>query len=100
MTVLDLISLGLVTAGVLFFLTGTIGLVRFPDTHSRLHAVTKGDNLGLGLTMLGLLPHVRDAADALKLVLIWLLVLAASACVCFLIADVALRRAGDAGDGE
>ncbi|MGB9018202.1 MAG: monovalent cation/H(+) antiporter subunit G [Pseudolabrys sp.] len=34
----------------------TIGLLRFPDTLTRLHALTKVDNLGLGLIVFGLLP--------------------------------------------
>jgi len=36
-----------------FFLAGTVGLLRFPDVHSRLHALTKADNLGLGLLWRG-----------------------------------------------
>ena len=39
----------LVSAGAFFFMAGTIGLLRFPDTLTRLHALTKVDNLGLGL---------------------------------------------------
>ena len=63
-----------VLAGVFFFLAGTAGLLRFPDPASRLHALTKPDNLGLGLIVLGLLPRVADPLAAIKLVLIWLLV--------------------------
>ena len=37
-----------VCAGAFFFLAGTVGLLRFPDALSRLHALTKADNLGLG----------------------------------------------------
>lgn len=84
---LDVISFALVGAGVAFFASGTLGLIRFPDTRCRLHAITKGDNLGLGLTVLGLMLHARDAADVVKLVMVWLLVLAASGCVCFLVAN-------------
>ena len=36
-----------VAAGSLFFMAGTVGLLRFPDSLSRLHALTKADNLGL-----------------------------------------------------
>ncbi len=35
-----------------------MGLLRFPDTLTRLHALSKADNLGLGLIVLGLLPRV------------------------------------------
>lgn len=78
---LDLLSFVAVAAGVFFFLAGTVGLLRFPDPLSRLHALTKADNLGLGLIVLGLLPRVGSAADAVKLVAVWLLALLASATV-------------------
>ena len=35
-------------------LAGTVGLLRFPDPLSRLHALTKADNLGLGLIVLAI----------------------------------------------
>ena len=47
--VVDLFSIVAIGAGVFFFLAGTVGLLRFPDALSRLHALTKADNLGLGL---------------------------------------------------
>ena len=47
------------------------------DTLTRLHALTKADNLGLGLVVLGLLPHVSGPLAALKLICVWLLVLLA-----------------------
>jgi hypothetical protein len=47
-----------------FFLAGTVGVLRFPDTHSRLHALTKADNLGLGLVAAGLALQAESAAAA------------------------------------
>ncbi|MCZ8150391.1 MAG: monovalent cation/H(+) antiporter subunit G, partial [Roseomonas sp.] len=41
-----------IAAGAFFFIAGTVGLVRFPDMLSRVHALTKADNLGLGLIVL------------------------------------------------
>ena len=46
---LDGLTILAVSAGAFFFLAGTVGLLRFPDALSRLHALTKADNLGLGL---------------------------------------------------
>jgi multicomponent Na+:H+ antiporter subunit G len=89
---LDLFTIAMVAAGAFFFLAGTAGLLRFPDTFSRLHALTKADNLGLALIVLGLMPHVNGVLPALKLVLVWLLVLLASAGVSQLIAQAARRR--------
>ena len=47
------LSLALIGAGALFFLAGSIGVLRLPDLLSRLHALTKADNLGLGLVVAG-----------------------------------------------
>ena len=90
---LDLFSILAIAAGAFFFLAGTVGLLRFPDALTRLHALTKADNLGLGLVVLGLLPQAGGALGALKLVVDWLLVLLAGATVSQLNARVA-RRAG------
>jgi multicomponent Na+:H+ antiporter subunit G len=90
---LDTFSVLAITAGAIFFLAGTVGLLRFPDALTRLHALTKADNLGLGLVVLGLLPRADGTLGALKLVVVWLLVLMASATVSQLIARVAQRVA-------
>ena len=88
----DIVTIAGVSAGAFFFLAGTVGLLRFPDTLTRLHALTKADNLGLGLVVLGLLPQAASLRDGLKLVSIWLLGLLASATVSQLIARTARQR--------
>jgi multicomponent Na+:H+ antiporter subunit G len=75
----------------MFFLAGTLGLLRFPDVFTRLHALTKADNVGLGLITAGLALEAESVGTALKLLLIWLLALLASATTCHLIARTALR---------
>lgn len=80
------ISITLLIVGAFFFFAGTVGLLRFPDVYSRLHALTKADNLGLGCILLGLAIQAESLATALKLVLIWPLVLVASAGISFAIA--------------
>lgn len=87
----DMLAGVLIAAGTIFYLAGSIGLLRLPDTYCRLHALTKADNLGLGLLVVGLVLLADDLAVALKLVLIWLLVLAASAAGAHLIAGQARR---------
>lgn len=86
MTVADALTIILILAGCYFFLAGTLGLVRFPDVLSRLHAVTKADNLGLGFIVVGLAVQSGSLLVAIKLVSIWILVLLASATSCYLIA--------------
>ncbi|MGV8900336.1 MAG: monovalent cation/H(+) antiporter subunit G [Burkholderiaceae bacterium] len=95
MNLVELFSAACLIAGAAFFLAGTIGLLRFPDVYTRLHALTKADNLGLGFIILGLLVRAENMASALKLILVWLLALAASATVSFLIAHRAHRRGID-----
>ena len=85
----DVLTILAVSAGAVFFLAGTIGLLRFPDALSRLHALTKADNLGLGLVVLGLLFQMKEPFAALKLVGVWLLALLAGATVTQLIASIA-----------
>jgi multicomponent Na+:H+ antiporter subunit G len=55
--VFDVLSIIAIGTGAFFFFAGTVGLLRFPDALTRLHALTKADNLGLGLVVLGLLPR-------------------------------------------
>ena len=88
---LDLFSAAAIGVGVFFFLAGTVALLRFPDSLSRLHALTKADNLGLGLVVLGLIPRAGTALAVLKLVVLWALVQLSSATVAQLI-GAALRR--------
>lgn len=76
-----------VAAGAVFFLAGALGLLRFPDTLSRLHALSKADNLGLGLIVLGLLPQTTGLFVGLKLIGIWLLAQLSAATVSRLIAS-------------
>ena len=90
--VLDWITIVAVTAGVFFFLAGTAGLLRFPDAVTRLHALTKADNLGVALVVIGLLPQMHGVLAALKLVLVWLLVMLSSAAVAQLIARSVRRQ--------
>ncbi len=89
---LDAFSIVAIGAGLVFFLAGTVGLLRFPDSFTRLHALTKADNLGVALVVIGLLPQVGGVLAALKLVLVWLLVMLSSAAVSLLIARSVRRQ--------
>jgi multicomponent Na+:H+ antiporter subunit G len=89
---LDAFSIAAIAAGAFFYLAGTVGLLRFPDAYSRLHALTKADNLGLVLVVTGLLPQVDSVLSGLKLLLVWLLVMLSSAAVAQLIARSVRRK--------
>jgi multicomponent Na+:H+ antiporter subunit G len=92
MAATDWLSVAFVAAGTVFFVAGTVGLLRFPDVYSRLHALGKADNLGLGLLVIGLAIGADRLLDVVHLVLIWLLVLVSSATTSHLIARSALKR--------
>lgn len=92
MNPLELASSACLLAGAAFFMAGTVGLLRFPDVYTRLHALSKIDNLGLGLTVLGLVLRADSLMRAMKLLLVWLLALAAGATVSFLVAHRARQR--------
>lgn len=92
MTLSDYVAAALLILGGIFFFAGTVGLLRFPDVYTRLHALTKADNVGLGLIILGLAVQAGSWFVVGKLFLIWLLVLFAGASVSHLIARRALQR--------
>jgi multicomponent Na+:H+ antiporter subunit G len=84
---LEIVSYVFLTLGVIFFVIGTIGLFRFIDLFTRLHAIAKIDNLGLGFIVLGLLFRCSDIFVALKLLLIWALALLSSATISFILSN-------------
>ena len=92
-------SVGCIAIGVAFFAAGTTGMLRFPDVYTRLHAMTKADNLGIGFVILGLIPLVPQWSDALKLVLIWLFILTAGTTAAHLVAQSARRQEPPASEG-
>lgn len=92
MTWSNFVAAPLLIFGAVFFLAGTVGLVRFPDVYTRLHALTKSDNVGLGLMLAGLAVQAESWFVVGKLLLIWMLVLLAAASVAQMIAKGALQR--------
>lgn len=90
--IIEWLAIILISTGIFFYLSGTLGLVRLPDTYTRLHALTKADNLGLGLLVTGLLLQTDDVLLGIKIVLVWLLTLIASAVNAYLIAMSIYRR--------
>jgi multicomponent Na+:H+ antiporter subunit G len=88
----DYVAVFLLILGTVFFFAGTVGLLRFPDVYTRLHALTKSDNVGLGLIIAGLAVQAESWFVVGKLLLIWLLVILAGASVAHLIAKGAMHR--------
>ena len=88
----DLVTYLLTALGTVFFFAGTVGLIRFPDTFSRLHALTKADNVGLGCLILGLAFQAESWQIVAKLTLVWGLALLAAGTTAQLVARTALGR--------
>ena len=88
---LALVSAALIAIGTVFFIAGTVGLLRFPDVYCRLHALTKADGLGLALIALGAALMARSPGEVFRIVLIWFFVALASAVGGHLIAAYARR---------
>lgn len=63
MIVLDVLAGVLVLAGSVLALTAAIGVVRFPDTLTRMHSATKPQVLGLLLVLIGAVIRLRGSHD-------------------------------------
>ncbi len=92
MNLSEYLTVVLLAAGAVFFLGGTLGLLRFPDVYTRIHALAKADNVGLGLMIAGLAVQADSWMVVGKLLLIWGLVLLAGASVAHLVSRGALQR--------
>ena len=93
----DVLGALLVFAGTAFAVLGTVGLLRFPDPMSRLHALTKADGTGLGLCVAGLSLIARDVSAAMLMILLWLGLMLSGATAAHLVARRLLARLESAG---
>ncbi|MFQ3646986.1 MAG: monovalent cation/H(+) antiporter subunit G [Anaerolineae bacterium] len=89
---LDIVIVILILAASFFFLAGTVGLLRLPDMFTRLHALTKADNLGLLLISIAAALKADSWEVIVKLAMIWVLVIIASSTVAHLIGRVSLQN--------
>lgn len=77
--------------GTLFFIVGSIGIFRFFDLYSRLHALSKVDNLGLGFVAFGMMLHSGSLLIALKILFIWLLALLSASTLSYILSSASLE---------
>jgi len=78
--------------GIFFFIVGTTGLLRLPDFYCRTHAATKCDTLGSCSILLGLAIYEKFSFEALKILVLFALVLISSPTMGHAIARAAFRR--------
>lgn len=88
----NLLTILLISIGVVFFVAGTVGLLRFPDFYTRAHSMAKADNVGLGLVVGGLAFQAGSFTTLIQLLLVWFLVMLSSASGAHLLARGAYRR--------
>jgi len=69
--VLDILSWICLLGGAIFLLIGAIGVLRFPDFYTRLHAVSICDTLGAGLVLVGLMLQGGLSLVTVKLLLMF-----------------------------
>jgi multicomponent Na+:H+ antiporter subunit G len=91
MNIIDMSSVTAIIIGASFFCAGTLGMLRFPDVYTRLHALTKADSMGLAWIVLGLALTADSWWEIAKLLLVWGLVMLAGTTCCHLVAQVAFR---------
>ena len=63
---------GLALFGAVMVLIGSVGLLRFPDFYTRLHAASVTDTAGVTLVVAGLMLEAGWSLISLKLLFIWI----------------------------
>ncbi|MFH1982124.1 MAG: monovalent cation/H(+) antiporter subunit G [Pseudomonadota bacterium] len=94
---LNTIVIILLAVGLLFFLAGAIGILRFPDFYSRLHPAGKLDTMGLLMTMSAMALYtlhdfnLNAVLTSLKILLIVVFVFITSPTATHAIVDAGVR---------
>lgn len=94
---MNIVVIVLMVVGLIFFLGGAVGVLRFPDAYSRLHPAGKSDTLASLLMMLGLAVYnlgafsLGEILTSAKIIMILVLVHMASPTATHAIVDAGLR---------
>jgi multicomponent Na+:H+ antiporter subunit G len=92
--VLDVLAWAALLSGSFFIVVGAVGMHRMPDVFTRTHAASLIDALGVGLLGIGMLLQADDWAVAVRIAIIVLVSMVASAVAAHALARAALH------DGE
>jgi len=93
-------------AGGFFLIAGGVGLIRFPDFYTRMHAAGMTDTLGAALLLFGMVLQSGDALTAIKLIMIGFFIFFTSPTATYAIAHAAFTGGlkpilhEDEGDGS
>ncbi len=88
---LDILSWIILLAGAVFLLIGAIGVLRFPDFYTRLHAVSVCDTMGAGLVLVGLMLQGGLSLVTVKLVLMFYFMMFTGPTAVHALAEAALQ---------
>lgn len=91
-TALDWISAGFILLGSVLAMTAAIGIVRFPDTLSRMQAATKPQVVGLISILAGAVLRLRGDTEIWMLVLVGLFTMLTAPVIAHLVGRVAYRE--------
>lgn len=88
-TIQNIIGYGIIALGVFVVISGSLGMLRFPDMFTRLHAAGVTDSLGAPLVIFGMMILEGFTITSLKLFLLILLLLLTSPTACHALAKAA-----------
>ena len=92
MNIVHLLSMFFLFGGLFFFFTATVGLLRFPDFFTRLHATGKGDTLAVFLSLIGLALYEGFSLVSLKIIFIAVFVFIAQPTATHAISRAGMKR--------
>lgn len=92
--VINLFSWAALLGGGFFYVVGAVGLNRMPDLFTRMHAVSVGETLGIGLLILGMALQAGFTLVTVKLLIIMVVMMWTGAIATHALARAALH------DGE
>ncbi|MBY4381696.1 monovalent cation/H(+) antiporter subunit G [Rhodococcus fascians] len=91
-TVAQVIASIFILLGALLAFTAAVGIVRFPDTLSRMHAATKPQVVGLIMVLVGAIISLRGNVDIWMLVLVGIFTLVTAPVIAHTVGRVAYRE--------
>ena len=68
---MNVLAIIFMLGGLFFFFAGTVGLLRFPDVYTRMHATGKCDTLGAQLMLIGIAISSGWNLTSVKIILIF-----------------------------
>ncbi len=89
---LNTLALIFIVVGLFFMIVGAIGLIRFPDFYTRVHATGKCDTLGEGMMLLGFILYEGMNLVSVKILLLVIFIFVTSPTAVHAILNVAYTR--------